>query len=116
MTPDETLNTGAGGPAAGRKVTVPGRKEISASIRAEPTVLPRVSRTTLTTAVSPIFVRYVVSSVRTIGDVFDAATITKTESLEKSESATTQASPAVFAVILPSAATAATLGERLAVV
>jgi hypothetical protein len=51
-----------------------------------------------------------------IGAVFDAATITKIESLEKSESATSHASPALLAVIFPSAATVATLGERLAMV
>src|SRR5262245_2861845 len=93
MTPAEKVNRVPGGAViVGGKV--PGRKETSASIRAAPTVFPRVSRTTLTTAVSPILFTYVTRSVRTIGDVFDDATMTKIESLENSDSATIHASPA----------------------
>src|SRR5689334_22780547 len=115
-TPDEIVKTGAGDPVGGTTSTVPGRNEMSASSRAAPTVAPRVSSTMFTTAVSPILLMYVDRSVRRIGAVFEAATITKIESLEKSDSATTHASPGVLAVIFPSDVTPATLGERLAVV
>src|SRR5678815_641490 len=58
-TPEEMVNTGGFGPVGLGTMTVPGRNEISASMRAAPTVLPRVSRTTCTNAVSPILVRSV---------------------------------------------------------
>src|ERR1043166_1140606 len=110
------LMTGTGGPAAavGRMLLRPPDVRFNSNeISAEPTVVPRVSSTTVNVSVSPRRADHVVTPLRSSGPVVDGGTDTNTESLDWDVVAATHVSPTPRAVMRPAASTVATVTARL---